>query len=231
MKYLLAILLVITGSISIASELGESDSAKWERTKIDVASIRGIGGNFSRSLRGFQRNNTKYDEEYVLIKGDLDHDISDMLLIHVIGNLNSKLKLEDHSEVVIMGNVSKDSVIYIDGMSKIFIGGSLYGSIISSDSADIHIKGDVKGLITTGSPSTELEVGGDFSGELKPNDKEGSLVFMTVHGFTDIKKIKEIFSYKYTELNAAFQYSNTNPGIYHFPIPNNKYYTIINQGN
>ena len=143
-KYLLAVFLSTICIPLIASELSKPDLAKWEKTKIEVASIQGVGGKFHRSLRGFKRNSTQYDEEYELIKGDLNHYISDMLLIHVIGNLNSKLTLEDHSEVVIMGDVSKDSVIYIDGMSNIFIGGSLYGSIISSESAEIYIKGNAK---------------------------------------------------------------------------------------
>lgn len=229
MKYLLAVLLSTICIPLIASELSKSDLAKWEKIKIEVASIRGVGGKFHRSLRGFKRNNTQYDEEYELIKGDLNHNISDMRLIHVIGNLNAKLTLEDHSEVVIMGDVSKDSVIYINSMSNVFIGGSLYGSIVSSDSAYIYIIGSVKGTITTGSPSTELEVNGDFSGDLKPNDKEGSLASITVHGFTDINKIKEIFSYKYSVLKAAFHNSNAKPGIYHSPVPNTKYYTVINE--
>lgn len=229
MKNLLAILLSTTCLPLIASELSKPDLAKWETTKIEVASIQGIGGTFHRSLRGFKHNNTQYDEEYELIKGDLNHDITDMLLIHVIGNLNSKLILEDQSEVVIMGNVSKDSVIYINGMSNVFIGGTLYGTIITSESAEIYIKGNVTGLITTGSPSTKLEISGDFLGEFKPNDKKGSLVTMKVHGFTDINKIKEIFNYKYSKLNAAFHNSNTEPGIYNYPIRDNKYYTIMNK--
>jgi len=229
MKYLLTPLLLIICIPVIASELSKSDLDKWEQTKIEVASLLGVGGKFHRSLRGFKRNSTKYDEEYELIKGDLNHNISDMLLIHVIGDLNSKLNLEDHSEVVIMGDVSKESVIYIDGMSNIFIGGSLYGSIISIDSAEIYIKGNVNGLIKTGSPSTEIKIDGDLLGEIKPNNKDGNLVTIDVNGYTDINKIKDIFSYRYTELKAAFHNSNIKPGIYYFPVRDNKYYTVINQ--
>lgn len=229
MKYLLTIILSIISMTSIASGLSTTDMAQWEKTKIDVASIQGIGGKFYRSLRNFKRNSSKYDAEYEFIKGDLNYDVSGMLIIHILGDLNSKITLDDQSELVIMGDVSKDSVIYIDGMSSIFIGGSVYGSIISRGSAGIYIKGLVKGLITTGLPSAEIEINGDLLGEIKPNDKKGGLVALTVYGFSDIKTIRDIFSYYYSSLNAAFHYSNFKPGIYSYPMPNNKYYTIINR--
>lgn len=229
MKYVISISLSLICIVANASELSESQKAKWEKTKIEVASIMGIGGQFHRSLRNFKYNSATYDEEYVLVKGDLNHDISDMLLIHIIGDLNATVTLQDHSELIVMGDVSKDSIIHVNGFAKIFIAGSLYGSILSIESSDIYIKEHMRGLITTGSPATKIEIDGDYLGEIRPNGEKEHLATITVRGFTDIKSINDIFSYKYTDLKAAFHYSNKEPGIYEYLIPSNKFYTIINQ--
>jgi len=191
----------------------------------------GTGVQFHRSLRNFKYNSAKYDEGYVMVKGDLNHDISDMPLIHILGDLNAEITLEDQSELIIMGDISKDSIIHVNGLAKVFIAGSLFGSILSAESSVIYIKEHMRGLITVGSPTTVIDVDGDFLGEIRPYDEKEHVVTITVRGFTDIKSINDIFSYKYTDLKATFHYSNKEPGIYEYLIPGNKYYTIVNQSN
>ena len=61
----------------------------------------------------------------------------------------------------------------------------------------MYIKGDHNGLIKTGDPSTQLTVHGNFNGKFEPNNGPGSLATITVHGFTDIKTIQEIFKNKH----------------------------------
>jgi hypothetical protein len=229
MRRLLVTSVAIFPLISCAGEMPQDVLEKWEKTKIDIASITNMGSRFYQSLSNFKYNSDKYDADYEFIVGDLDHDISDTAIIHIVGNLNSNVTLGNHSELIVMGNVSKNTVITVDGIARIYIGGTHSGVIESNGSSVIYIKEHMRGSIHTGDPSTEIYIYGDLSGAIRPSSQVGSLASLNVYGYTDISTIKSIFGYKYTEFSAAFHYSNYKPGIYQYPIPNNKYYTIVNE--
>jgi len=203
---------------------------RWQAIKIQVASITDLSGIFSRSIRIFSQGDGVYNGlNYELIEGDTDSDIRDTDTIHILGDLNNDVYLKDHSELVIAGNVNSSSNIYVSGIARVFIGGTLYGSIISTDSLDITILGNHSGTIRTGDPSTKLTVHGDFTGTLIPNKKQGSLLTLNVFGFTNINTIKEIYKPQYTQISGAFKLSDAEPGIYYPSHPYQKYYAIINK--
>jgi len=203
----------------------------WQQIKYEVASLTDMHKRFSKSVRIFTQGEDVYTGmDYEYIDGDANTDIKDTEVVHIQGNLNSSIFLNDLNELVIGGDVAKEANIYVSGISRIFIGGSLEGSIISSGSMEVTIKGNHYGVIEAGDPHTNIVVHGDFNGTLMPNNKDdGSLVSITVKGYTDIKTIKSIYSYKYTEINSAFYTSNVKPGIYHPIRPYGSYYIVTSE--
>lgn len=224
------LLLALLACALSAHATDSSHDERWQTIKIKVASITDLSGIFSRSIRIFRQGDGVYkDINYEFIEGNADSIIKDTETIHILGDLNSNVHLKDHSELIIAGNVNKKSIINVSGISRIFIGGTLFGSIISTDSSEITILGNHSGTIRTGDPSTKLTIHGDFNGKLSPYNEEGSLLTLNVFGYTDINKIKNIYKPPYTLISGAFTLSNTEPGIYYPNPPYQKYYAIISK--
>ena len=120
------------------------------------------------------------------INGDSDATVSapEGGLIHIHGNLNADLEVGGHHEVILSGNTSSNTTINASGFFHIYIAGSMRGQIVTSGSSEIWIDGDLTGSIRTGSPSTKLHVGGDFSGDVSPAN-DASLLRLSVGGFAD----------------------------------------------
>ena len=115
--------------ISCADEIPHGVLEEWEKTKIDVASITDMSSRFYRSLSNFEYNSDKYDADYEFIVGDLNHDITDTSVIHILGDLNSNIILDDQSELIVMGNVADNAVITVNDIARIYIGGIHFGMI------------------------------------------------------------------------------------------------------
>lgn len=227
MRIILLALLTCTLS---AHATDNTNHERWQDIKVKVASITDLSGIFSRSIRIFSQGDGVYkDINYEFIESNADSTIKDAETIHILGDLNGDVYLGDHSELIIAGNVNKKSTIYVSGISRVFIGGTLFGSLTSTDSLELTILGDHSGTIRTGDPSTKLTVHGDFNGALTPSNDEGSLLTLNVLGFTDINTIKNIYKPQYTRISGAFKFSNTEPGIYYPSHPYQKYYAIINK--
>ena len=160
-----------------------------------------------------------------LSMGNAVDDLNDVNVIHITGNLNANVSQNDHSELVIGGDVGKNSHIKTTDIARIYIAGDLHGTISADSSAEIVIKGNHNGIIKTGDPHTNIVVFGDFNGLLLPNDK-GSLLSIKVYGYTDSKKIETIYGHGYTEINSSFYSSNINPGIYQVSKPYGSYYVV-----
>ncbi|MCR9190829.1 MAG: hypothetical protein NXH96_18850 [Alteromonadaceae bacterium] len=226
MKIFFPVLLIFVSQVVLASEKCLGSANRWQSVMIDVAAIPEISLEFRRSVWGAQVGENQYESpESVLVSGDATEPLENYEFIHICGDSLSDIFLTDHSELVIAGDVKRHSKIHVDGISRIFVGGSMAGTVKSKSSLKLYIRGDFTGLIETGSPTTKVEVKGDFSGAIKPNGDNGALLTIDVKGFTDIDTIKRIYESEYTELIGAFEKSNVAPGIY--PVsPLRSYYVI-----
>ena len=91
-----------------------------------------------------------------------------------------------------MVSVNKNARIYINDIARIYIGCSMLGSVIANSSFQLNIAGNLSGHVLTGNPTSKIIVLGDLTGMVQPNKGDGALVSITVHGHTDIEKIKKI---------------------------------------
>ncbi|MEL7498311.1 MAG: hypothetical protein AAFN77_11930 [Planctomycetota bacterium] len=133
--------------------------------------------------------------------------------LHIDGNLESAVESGGHHEIIVAGNVSHGATIQCSGFCSIFIGGDFSGIIESKDSAKIWIGSNCSGTIKTGSPSTRIRIGGDFTGSIVPLG-EISLLDLTINGFATSDSMSQISNLGYTQFIAALRQSDVDPGIY-----------------
>lgn len=226
MKIFVSVFLIFVSQVVLASEKCLDSASRWQSVLIDVAAIPEISLEFRRSVWGAQFGENQYESPgSLLVPGDAAEPLENYEFVHICGDSLSDIFLTDHSELVIAGDVKRDSKINVDGISRIFVGGSMAGTVKSKSSLKLYIRGDFTGFIETGSPATKVEVQGDFSGVIKPNEENGALLSIDVKGFTDIDTIKRIYESEFTQLIGAFEKSNVAPGIY--PVsPLRSYYVV-----
>jgi hypothetical protein len=209
--------------------------ARWEALKLQVGHCDVVMCMaFHSSLRYWQSGTVDETEEWsvketgdlvsplaytressVLICGDCLANISlaDGRLIHIQGDLTASIEVGGHSEIVIGGNVKDGAGIQAEGISHIFVGGDVDGFVRSSGSMTLCVRGNMRGNIGTGSPSTKLRVQGDFIGQLQPT-KKASLVWLEVQKFMPFSLLESIGRFGYTQFDASIAVSDRGPGIY-----------------
>lgn len=133
--------------------------------------------------------------------------------IHIKGDLKSHLVLGGHHEVVISGDVDQGATIVASGFHRLFVGGSMKGQLRSTDGAKIWVEKDFVGSLETGSPSTSLNIGGDYSGGIAPY-VDAALLWMLVGGFATQESIRAISILDYTVFDAVIGRSDVEPGFY-----------------
>ncbi|WP_417740612.1 hypothetical protein [Rosistilla oblonga] len=134
-------------------------------------------------------------------------------IVHINGDLTADLETGGFHEVVIRGNVAKNATIRASGFFHLYVGGSVFGRIESTDSSKIWVDGDFKGSLATGHPSTNVNVRGDFSGTVSPLD-DGSLLYLCVDGFAACELISSISKIGYTVFHASIGLSDCEPGLH-----------------
>ena len=155
------------------------------------------------------------DADALDIDSDCDANVSapDGGIIHINGDLNADLETGGFHEVVIRGNVAKNATIRASGYLHIFIGGSVFGRIESTDSSKIWVDGDLMGSVGTGHPSTIINIRGNFCANVSPLD-DGSLLYLCVDGFATRELISSISDIGYTVFHASIGSSDCDPGLY-----------------
>lgn len=152
----------------------------------------------------------------IVIRGDClaEMTLTERCTVHIYGDLGAKLSVKGQSEVVIAGSVREKSLIETDGIARLFVGGDVRGDIRNKGSATLWIHGDLHGHVTTGSPSTDITLIGDFWGDIRPNGERGSLISLDFRGFAPSKSIEAIVDERYTKFDASIAESDCEPGIY-----------------
>jgi hypothetical protein len=155
------------------------------------------------------------NEASILVHGDCRANLSVTggALVHIQGDLASILKVGDHSEIVIGGDIRPGAEIQIDGIGSIFVGVDLKGSVRSTRMLTLCIYGSMLGTLYTGRPCTRIAVRGDFAGQMQPL-QEAALVFLEVKRFMPFKSLEAIARHGYTQFDAAIGISDRPPGIY-----------------
>lgn len=164
----------------------------------------------------------------VVIDGNCSNGVSlpDGGLIHIYGDLDSTIDANGYYEVIITGDVGSKGQIDASGFCHVFVGGRFSGDLRSSGSAKIWIGSDFKGSIKTGTPSTELHVGGDYEGSISPLET-AALLSLTVSGLGAHALLSKIVDCGYTQFNASIARSDVPPGLY----PLDGYHRKTQRGN
>lgn len=164
----------------------------------------------------------------IVIDGDCSNGVSAPHggLIHICGNLYSTLDVGGHCEIVIAGNVDRDALIRASEFGDVFIGGRFSGDFISSGWSKIWIESDFEGSIKTGSPSTYVYVGRDYSGNVSPENTP-ALLSLTIAGFASQASLMKIADRGYTEFHGSVAQSDVPPGLY----PKHKFRRSTQRGN
>jgi hypothetical protein len=164
----------------------------------------------------------------VAIDGDCSNRVSapDGGIIHVYGDLYSTIEIAGHNEIIITGNVRPGAEILASGFCHLFVGGEFSGKLRSTGSSKIWISSDFLGAIETGNPSTELFIGGNYIGDIRPAE-QAALLWLTVGGYASEKSLSRIVDYRYTQFNASIAVSDTAPGLY----PTNGHLKTASGGN
>ena len=149
----------------------------------------------------------------VLVRGDCRADITINGLVHVYGDLASRITATGHSEVVVGGDIRPNGSIEGDGVTRVFIGGNLEGQISNRGSSIIWVNGDLDGEVRAGRPSTHLHVMGDVRGSLKPLGP-AALAYLDVRGMMSSEKVETVARHGWTEFNASIGTSDVPPGLY-----------------
>jgi hypothetical protein len=212
------------------AELDDATRHRWEKVKLQVASMVDMNDRFRHSITIFTSGGSRSKKEYEYIVGNADANIDNFPVVHILGDLNADVQLSNHGELIVAGSVGENAKIRLGEIGRVFIGGSLHGTVWAEGSSGIIIMGNHTGVIETGDPRTSVLVHGDFTGKLRPAGKKGALVALTVRGFTDIKTIERIYASNYTVLNGSFFCSNMAPGIYQPNAPYSTYYAILKEG-
>ncbi len=155
------------------------------------------------------------ERDGLLIDASSEANISapDGGIVHINGNLNADLETGGHHEVIIRGDISERSTIRASGFFHVYVGGSVFGSIVAEDSSNIWVDGNFAGSLTTGNPATYLHIAGDLSGSISPTNR-AALLWLSVGGFADDTLVTSISMMGYTQFNATIGSSTVPPGIY-----------------
>lgn len=161
----------------------------------------------------------------IRIKGNCRSDVAFTGLIHVYGDLASKLQASGQSEVVIAGDVSPSGVIETDGIARVFVGGNVKGEIRNKGSAMIWIHGDLDADISAGFPTINIHIMGDCRGDLRPVDKP-ALAYLDVRGSMSSERIRKNADRGWTEFHASIGISDVLPGLYPRDNVHNAYWIV-----
>ncbi|TWT32311.1 hypothetical protein KOR34_40730 [Posidoniimonas corsicana] len=155
------------------------------------------------------------ENDKLLIDGGCLERISapDGGLVHINGDLATDLEIGGHHELIIRGDIIADCTVLASGFHHVYVGGSVAGTIRVDDSSKLWIDGDFTGAMTTGHPTSRIDVAGDFSAIIRPT-RQASLLYLSVGGFSEHQRICEIADLGYTEFNASIGASDTAPGYY-----------------
>jgi hypothetical protein len=180
--------------------------AHWHGEEPD-ANLKAVTGEHGPILLG--KHNA------VAIDGNRSNSVSapDGGLIHIYGDLTSNIAVAGHSEIIIAGDIRDSARIIAAGICHLFVGGKFSGELSASGSTNIWVELDFDGTIKTGSPSTELYVGGDYRGNVIPSE-EAALFWMTVRGFASKASLSKIVASRYTQFHASVGRSDVAPGLY-----------------
>jgi hypothetical protein len=134
-------------------------------------------------------------------------------VVHIHGDLSGSLRVGEHSEVVVGGNIAKEGRIRADGIVAIHVQGSLDGVIECHSMAGVWVGGDLRGQVLTGEPGMFLRVKGNLQGTVRPSDR-AALLAIDVEGNAASSVVKVIDAYNYTELNMSAARSDLSAGIH-----------------
>jgi hypothetical protein len=154
-------------------------------------------------------------DDAVVIDGRCSNSISapNGGIIHIYGDLTSTIDAAGHYEIIITGDVACGATIDAAGFCHVFVGGKFAGELRSTSSTKLWISSDFVGTVKTGNPSTEIYIGGDFNGNILPNET-ASLLWLTVAGFARQVSLSRIVDCGYTQFNASIARGDVAPGIY-----------------
>lgn len=160
-------------------------------------------------------NDPPYEHANVLIPGDClaDMEITDGGMVHIYGNLDAKISIAGHSEIVIGGNITHNGSIHTNGIPRIFIGGNMNGTISNRRSSMIWIHSDFNGEIKTGRPTGKIHIMGDYHGSLSQLNIASGIALI-VRGMMSSKSIKNATSQGYQMFYASIGKSDLPPGLY-----------------
>jgi hypothetical protein len=157
------------------------------------------------------------EHAFVVANGDVlaDVTLSDGGAMIVYGNVRSAIDTNGQCEVVVAGDLCEGSFVSGDHNSilHVFVGGDLSGHLYSRGSCKAWIEGKMDGKVWTGHPSTELRVGGDCTGTIRPIDKP-SLLYVQVDGFMAYAALEATAAAGYTHFDASIGRSDRPPGLY-----------------
>lgn len=219
MRSMICVLLCFT-LVSCAATTAPQNTVSvmsWPDTQVDIASHVTNDNNFFRSITLFRGLGQFYIEEnrYKKVEGDSTEDINGYEVVHILGDLNHSVTINDQAEVVVRKNLTKDAIIYASGIQKVYVGGDFLGRIESTGSLELIVKGDFKGTLTSGHPSTEIIVEHDFDGIIKPtNPDDGGLLSVHIKGETLLTHMETICAQKYTVVKITVANIDADKGIY-----------------
>jgi hypothetical protein len=181
--------------------------AHWDRTFVNKGRWKELSGDCDPILIG--------RSDGVVVNGNCSNDVCapDGGVVHVCGDLASRISVGDHCEIVIAGDVLPNASIDASGFCHVFAGGTFCGSLRSADSAKVWIESDFTGSIATGTPSTEICIGGDYDGHISPAER-AALLYLTVGGFAAHAALLKIADHDYTQFHASVRRSDVAPGLY-----------------
>lgn len=151
----------------------------------------------------------------VLIDGNCSNGVSapEGGLIHICGDLASRIDADGHYEIVVSGDVKEGATIDASGFCHMFVAGDFSGELRSTDSAKVWIGSNFNGTVKTGAPSTAMYIGGDYNGNVMPK-KTAALLWLTVAGFATQASLSKIVGCEYTQFNASIARSDVAAGLY-----------------
>ena len=158
---------------------------------------------------------TDGEDDAVTIEGNCSNGVAAPHggVIHIHGNLTSKIEVGGHHEIIITGDVDRNAVIDASGFCHVFVGGRFLGELRSSGSTKVWVESDFTGTIRVGYPSTNLRIGGDYTGEIIPL-REAALLSLSVKGFAAHASLMSIADCNYTVFEGSIGRSDVAPGLY-----------------
>jgi hypothetical protein len=134
-------------------------------------------------------------------------------VIHIYGDLHARVNVSGHCEVIVAGDVLPAGSIHGDGIVRIYIAGSLLGEVHNRRSSKVWVRGDMRGRIGTGEPSTSLHIFGDCTGSISPVS-DPALLYLDVGRFMPFELVEKTAAVAYTEFHAVVRQSDKPAGIY-----------------